>query len=75
MIASQNNLDEKIRSIFLNESVYKDPRKSKFFSTLNIPSYLRDWLVKKYSTNDGEMDLEMVRSFIKEKFQEKRILK
>jgi ATP-dependent Lon protease len=66
-----SNLDEKIRSIFLNESIYKDPRKSKFFSTLNIPSYLRDWLVKKYSTNDGEIDLETVKSFIKEKIPRK----
>lgn len=64
-------LGEKIREIFYEESVYKDPQKSKLFSSLNIPSYLRDWLVKKFSNEEGEIDLELVREFIREKIPRK----
>jgi len=64
-------MDEKIRHVFPEESVYKDPQRSKFFVTLNIPSYLRDWLVKKFSDVKGEIDLDRVREFIKEKIPRK----
>jgi len=65
------SLDEKIRKIFPEESVYKDPQRSRLFSSLNIPSYLRDWLVKKFSTEDGSIDIERVREFIQKKIPRK----
>jgi len=64
------SLEEKIKKVFPSESVYKDPQRSKFFSSLNIPSYLRDWLIKKFS--DGEsIDLDKVREFIRTKIPRK----
>lgn len=64
------SLEDKIRRIFPLECVYKDPQRSKFFSSLNIPSYLRDWLIKKFS--DGEsLDLDRIREFIRTKIPRK----
>lgn len=69
------SLDHKIKAIFPNESVFKEPKKSKFFSTLNIPSYMRDWIVKRFTKDEtGEIDTETVKEFIKEKIPRKKDL-
>ena len=65
-----DELGEKIRSIFPVESVYKDPKTSRFFSSLNIPSYLRDWLLKKFS-DGSNIDLNGIREFIQNKIPRK----
>lgn len=48
--------------------VLKDPKRSEFFSNLSIPSYMRDWLVMKFSDAQGQIDynsvLEYVHKFI-----------
>jgi len=67
----ENGLSEKIKTIFPVESVYKDPKTSKFFSTLNIPSYLRDWLLKKFSSEDSNIDLDRIKEFIQNKIPRK----
>ncbi len=65
-----DKLGEKIKTIFPVESVYKDPKTSKFFSTLNIPSYLRDWLLKKFSVGNS-IDLDRIKDFIQNKIPRK----
>ncbi len=67
----RDELGEKIKRFFPKESVYKDPQKSKFFSSLNIPSYLRDWLIKKFSTENGNIDMDRIKQFIEEKIPRK----
>lgn len=37
---------EKLRICFDEMVVYKDLKKSNFFSTLSLPSFMRDWLLK-----------------------------
>lgn len=37
---------EKLRECFDEMVVYKDLKKSNFFSALSLPSFLRDWLLK-----------------------------
>ncbi len=65
-------LDQKIKEIFPEESVFKDPKMSKFFGALNIPSYLRDWIVKKFRKNEfEEIDIECIKRFITEKIPRK----
>ena len=39
---------EKLRECFDEMVVYKDLKKSNFFSALSLPSFLRDWLLKKF---------------------------
>ena len=38
-------LEDKVREIFADMVVLKDPQRSEYFSNLSIPSYMRDWLV------------------------------
>ena len=58
-------LEEKIREIFADMVVLKDPQRSEYFSNLSIPSYMRDWLVMKFSDEDGIIDYDSVRNYIK----------
>ena len=57
-------MTEKLRECFDEMVVYKDLKKSNFFSALSLPSFLRDWLLKKFEDEDGEFDIEEVTEFI-----------
>jgi ATP-dependent Lon protease len=59
-------LIDKLRECFDEMVVYKDLKKSNFFSALSLPSFLRDWVLKKYEDDNGKFDMEEVSSFIKE---------
>ena len=58
-------LEDKIREIFADMVVLKDPQRSEYFSNLSIPSYMRDWIVMKFSDEDGEIDYDSVHRYIK----------
>ena len=45
--------------------VLKDPQRSEYFSNLSMPSYMRDWLVMKFSDEDGTIDYDSVGRYIK----------
>lgn len=55
---------EKMKSVFSEMVVYKNPQHNSFFQSLNIPSYLRDWLVMKFSDKGAKVDLEEIQSFV-----------
>jgi ATP-dependent Lon protease len=57
---------EKLKECFDEMVVYKDLKKSNFFSALSLPSFLRDWLLKKFEDKDGNFDIEEVSNFIHE---------
>ena len=42
-------MEGKLRECFADMVVYKDLKKSNFFSSLGLPSFLRDWVLKKFS--------------------------
>lgn len=58
-------LENKVREVFADMVVLKDPQRSEYFSNLSIPSYMRDWLVMKFSDDEGSIDYESVRQYIK----------
>ena len=58
-------LEERIRDVFADMVVLKDPQRSEYFSNLSIPSYMRDWLVMKFSDENGVIDYDSVRRYIK----------
>jgi len=58
-------MTEKLRECFDEMVVYKDLKKSNFFSALSLPSFLRDWLLKKFENEDGEFDIEELSDFIR----------
>lgn len=58
-------MEEKLRDVFADMVVLKNPQRAGFFKDLKMPSYMRDWLVMKFSDDDGEVDQERVMNYIK----------
>lgn len=58
-------MQERLRECFDEMVVYKDLKKSNFFSALSLPSFLRDWVLKKFEDDEGNYDIEEVSYFIK----------
>ena len=56
--------DKKIRDVFPDMVVLKNPKRTEFFSNLSLPSYMRDWLTMKFSDENGETDLDRVSDYI-----------
>lgn len=56
---------EKLRNCFDEMVVYKDLKKSNFFSALSLPSFMRDWLLKKFQDENGHFDSEELLAFVK----------
>ncbi|HHW13421.1 MAG TPA: BREX system Lon protease-like protein BrxL [Firmicutes bacterium] len=65
-------VQEKTRTYFHDMAVYKHPTQNKFFASLSIPPYLRDWMVMRFANEDGSVDLEEVREFVKVNIPSKR---
>ena len=57
-------MESRLREYFDEMVVYKDLKKSNFFSSLGLPSFLRDWVLKKFEDEDGNYDAEEVTQFI-----------
>jgi len=60
------SLEEKVSLCFQDMTVYKKPSQNKFFSSLSIPPYLRDWLIMRFADEKGNVDFEQVAAFVRE---------
>jgi len=58
-------MENKLRDCCEDMVVCKNLQKSNFFSALSLPSFLRDFLLKKFEDEDGEFDIEEISGFIK----------
>lgn len=47
---------DKFRDCFNGMIVYKDLKKNNFFSTLSLPSFMRDWLLAEFQNEDGGLN-------------------
>ena len=56
---------EKLRDCFDEMVVYKDLKKTNFFSALSLPAFMRDWLLKKFEDDDGNFDKDDMARFVK----------
>lgn len=56
---------DKLRDNFDEMVVYKDLKKTNFFSTLSLPAFMRDWLLKKFEDDDGNFNKEELTGFVK----------
>jgi len=56
---------EKLRNCFDEMVVYKDLKKSNFFSALSLPSFMRDWLLKKFEDENGRFDSDELVRFVR----------
>ena len=55
---------EKLRNCFDEMVVYKDLKKSNFFSALSLPSFMRDWLLKRFGDGDGHFESDELLRFV-----------
>ena len=58
-------MDEKLRNVFETMVVFKDLKHSNFFSALSLPSFMRDWLLKRFADGEGNFDMDKMTQFIK----------
>ncbi len=64
-------MTEKLRECFDEMVVYKDLKKNNFFSSLSLPAFLRDWLLKKFEDENGDFDVDEISDFIQTYFPKK----
>lgn len=57
-------LEQKLQECFDEMLVYKDLKKSNFFSALSLPSFMRDWVLKKFQDYEGKFDIDEVAKYI-----------
>jgi len=55
---------EKLKNSFDEMVVYKDLKKSNFFSALSLPSFMRDWLLKKFEDENGYFNTDELTNFV-----------
>lgn len=66
-----NMIEQKIKRYFGDMLVYKSADNSKFFSSLSLPSYMRDWLVMRFADENGQIDKEEVSAYVKARVPQK----
>ena len=57
---------DKLRNCFDEMVVYKDLKKSNFFSALTLPSFMRDWLLKRFADENGHFDKHEIEEFVRQ---------
>lgn len=57
-------MTDKLRTYFDEMVVYKDLKNSNFFSALSLPSFMRDWLLRRFEDENGRFDMEELTEFI-----------
>ncbi len=60
----KETLDSKIKRVFPNESVYKVSENYSVFLGKNLPSFIKDWLVRKFTDEEGNLDKEDLLNFL-----------
>lgn len=62
---------EKLREYFDDMVVYKDIKNTSFFSSINLPSFLRDYLIRIFQDENGNIDYDGMSDFIKNRIPKK----
>ena len=57
--------DRIIRDAFADMIVLKNPKRASFFKDLKLPSFMRDWVVMKFSDDEGNIDTERVQNYLR----------
>lgn len=59
-----NELDRKIKDVFPEESVFKSPNEYRMFSGYNLPSFVKDWILRKFTDGFGHIDVAALKMFL-----------
>jgi ATP-dependent Lon protease len=70
-MTSLSDLDHKIRKVFPQESLFKTKENYSVFEGKNLPSFIKDWLIKKFSFDDETVDKEGLLNFIEKHLPQK----
>jgi len=62
---AETTYEDKLREHYGDMLVFKSSGNSKFFSALSIPSFMRDWLVMRFSDKNGVINKKEVSAYIK----------
>lgn len=57
---------ERLKDCFDQMVVYKDLTKSNFISSFKLPSFMRDWVLKRFQDDEGMIEIEGATDFIRE---------
>ncbi|MEG1300778.1 MAG: BREX system Lon protease-like protein BrxL [Erysipelotrichaceae bacterium] len=57
---------DKLLDCFDEMVVYKNLKETNFFAAISLPSFLRDWLLKKFEDENGNYDIDEITKFIKD---------
>jgi ATP-dependent Lon protease len=57
---------DKLKNCFDEMVVFKDLKKSNFFSSLSLPSFMRDWLLHRFEDESGLFSEDELVEFVKE---------
>lgn len=63
--AGENDYVAKLKQYYGDMLVYKSSANAKFFSALSLPSFMRDWLVMRFSDSDGVINKQEVSDYVK----------
>lgn len=58
-------MTEKLREYFDDMVVFKDLKNNSVFSSLGLPSFTRDWLLRKFEDDEGVFDIEELSTFVR----------
>ena len=58
-------MENKLKKIFSDMVVYKDLKNNNFFSALSLPSFMRDWLLRRFEDEDGNFDADELADFVR----------
>lgn len=57
---------ERFKDSFDEMVVFKDLKHSNFISSFKLPSFMRDWIIKKFQNDNGKIDVDNAIGFIQE---------
>lgn len=66
------SVHDKVKTYFQDMAVYKDPAHHRLFSSLSIPSYLRDWVVMRFADENGKIDAVEVEEYVRNNIPSKK---
>jgi len=66
-----SDLDHKIKNVFPQESLFKTKENYSVFEGKNLPSFIKDWLIKKFTNEDETVDKEGLLNFIEKHLPQK----
>lgn len=58
-------LIERLRDAFDEMILYKDLSKGNIINSFKLPSFMRDWVMKRFQDDDGQMDADEASEFVK----------